>query len=167
MSHKATILRNYRELLDLIHCLPAAKRSAALAEARIKIREGATEVHAAKQSDLLKELVGKISYLRAATPRNAWRRRSLEQPTHYVFRGGKLVQGYGQAETRWAGHQRFRRLQLATVCFIAPVRKQGNMACSCRLGDGKLSMDEGYRKHRELLKRQYFGREPPSKSAPF
>jgi len=36
-----------------------------------------------------------------------------------------------------------------------------------RLGDGKISMDEGYRKHRELLKRQHFGREPPTRRSMF
>ncbi len=36
-----------------------------------------------------------------------------------------------------------------------------------RLGDGKISMDEGYRKHRELLKRQHFGREPPASRSMF
>ena len=36
--------------------------------------------------------------------------------------------------------------------------------CKCmarRVADGKMSMDEAYRKHHQLLKRQHFGREPP------
>jgi hypothetical protein len=32
----------------------------------------------------------------------------------------------------------------------------------CRVADGSMSMDEAYTRHRQLLKRQHFGREPPN-----
>lgn len=35
------------------------------------------------------------------------------------------------------------------------------MCVAHRVADGKISMDEAYRKHHQLLKRQHFGREPP------
>ena len=39
---------------------------------------------------------------------------------------------------------------------------QGELSGVCgRVADGKISMDEAYRKHNQLLKRQHFGREPP------
>ena len=101
MSHRTNVLRAYRDLLELINCLPADKRSVALWEARQRTREGAAESNAVKKSDLLKELVARASFLRASTPRTSWRQRALKQPTHYVFRGGKLVEGHGQAETRY------------------------------------------------------------------
>lgn len=158
MSYKANVLKTYRELLELIHCLPAERRAVALEEARSKLREGATESNAFKQSDLLKQLVARVSFLRAATPRSSWRQRALRQPTHYVYRGGELVEGQGEKETR--------------CTFVVAVAL--NLADAARLihivyryGDSIMSMDEGYRKHRELLKRQHFGRNPPAVNAPF
>ena len=102
MSHKANVLRTYRDLLELVHCLPAEKRAAAAKEARSRVREGAAESNAVKQSDLLKQLVARVSFLRACTPRHAWRHRAIRHPTHYVFRGGELVEGQGHAESRYS-----------------------------------------------------------------
>lgn len=31
----------------------------------------------------------------------------------------------------------------------------------CRVADGKMSMSEAQERHQSLLRRQYFGREPP------
>eukprot|EP00884_Botryococcus_braunii_P016753 jgi/Botrbrau1/3761/Bobra.0363s0038.1 len=36
-----------------------------------------------------------------------------------------------------------------------------------KLGRPKMSPDEAFRKHRELMKRQYFGQEPPKTMPPF
>ena len=32
----------------------------------------------------------------------------------------------------------------------------------CRVADGSMSVDEAYSRHKQLLKRQHFGREPPN-----
>ena len=48
---------------------------------------------------------------------------------------------------------------LLTACLCKPL--------ACRLGDGKIGMDEGFRKHRQLMKRQYFGQEPPARPGIF
>ena len=100
MSHRANVLRQYRELLELIRCQPPNKRAAAYAEARTKMRDSAEEANAVRQSDLLKELVARISFLRASTPRHLWRHRARNQPSHFVYRAGQLVEGQGHAETR-------------------------------------------------------------------
>lgn len=99
-AHRANVLRAYRELLELINCLPSPQRMPALSEARTRLRAGASESNAVKQSDLLKELVARVSFLRASTPRTAWRHRAVKQPAHFVFRGGKLIEGHGEAEIR-------------------------------------------------------------------
>ena len=44
----------------------------------------------------------------------------------------------------------------------------GQSACTitlqrvCRVADGSMSVDEAYSRHKQLLKRQHFGREPPN-----
>ena len=69
MAQRANVLRAYRELLDLAKRLPIDKRNASLEEARKAMRSNQTEVDPVKQTDLLKELVAKVSFLRMTTPK--------------------------------------------------------------------------------------------------
>ena len=71
MSHRANVLRAYRELVDLLKRLPADRREAGLQEARASVRINAGERDALKASDMLKDLVARISFLRMATPKHA------------------------------------------------------------------------------------------------
>ncbi len=71
-AHRANVLRAYRELLTLVRGLPSARREGALAEARAGVRANAAEPDAGKASDQLKQLFGRISFLR--TVRVLWER---------------------------------------------------------------------------------------------
>ena len=104
-QHGAPVLRAYRELLGLIKRLPEAQRSSAWAEARQTMRQHAAEADGAKQQDLFKQLVAKISFLRVVTPRRAGEVSSIGAG-HYVLREGKLVEGSGEsAGARWGGRR--------------------------------------------------------------
>ena len=69
MAQRANVLRAYRELLDLPKRLPIDKRNASLEEARKAMRSNQSEIDPVKQTDLLKELVAKVSFLRMTTPK--------------------------------------------------------------------------------------------------
>lgn len=90
------VLRAYRELLGLIKRLPEAQRGSAWTEARHTMRQHAAEADGAKQQDLFKQLVAKISFLRVVTPRKAGEV-SAVGAGHYVLREGKLVEGSGDS----------------------------------------------------------------------
>lgn len=107
-QHGAPVLRAYRELLGLIRRLPEAQRGSAWAEARQTMRQHAAEADGAKQQDLFKQLVAKISFLRVITPRRAGEVSSIGSG-HYVLREGKLVEGSGESAgtrcgRRWPGN---------------------------------------------------------------
>ncbi len=63
------MLRAYRELIDLIKRLPAGRRTASLEEARASMRNNMHETDPLKASDMLKDLVARVSFLRMATPK--------------------------------------------------------------------------------------------------
>ena len=69
MAQRANVLRAYRELLDLAKRLPIDKRYASLEEARKAMRSNQSEADPIKQTDMLKELVAKVSFLRMTTPK--------------------------------------------------------------------------------------------------
>ena len=69
MAQRANVLRAYRELLDLAKRLPGDKRYASLEEARKAMRSCQSETDPIKQTDMLKELVAKVSFLRMTTPK--------------------------------------------------------------------------------------------------
>ena len=69
MAQRANVLRAYRELLDLTKRLPLEKRYANLEEARKAVRSNRSETDPVKQTDMLKELVAKVSFLRMTTPK--------------------------------------------------------------------------------------------------
>ncbi|BDA43734.1 hypothetical protein COCOBI_04-7490 [Coccomyxa sp. Obi] len=83
-----------------------------------------------KASDMLKDLVARVSFLRMATPKTYRDRRTRHGAETYVLRDGQLVEGRGVADSRVA--------------------------------DGTISMEEAMTRHKQLLKRQHFGREPPN-----
>jgi hypothetical protein len=72
------------------------------------MRQHAAEADGAKQQDLFKQLVAKISFLRVITPRRAGEVSSIGSG-HYVLREGKLVEGSGESAgtrcgRRWPGN---------------------------------------------------------------
>lgn len=69
MAHRANVLRAYRELIDLAKRLPAEKRDVSIQEARKAMRANKSEADPVKQTDMLKELVAKVSFLRMTTPK--------------------------------------------------------------------------------------------------
>lgn len=70
MSQRANVLRAYRELVDLIKRLPLERRQASLQEAKASMRANMNESDPLKASDMLKELVARVSFLRMATPKS-------------------------------------------------------------------------------------------------
>ena len=96
---KAAVLRSYRELLTLIKRLAPPAKAEALQNARSSMRQHAAEQDAAKASDLHKELVAKIGFLRMTTPRR------VGEPSHsgagtFVLRKGELVQADAERTSR-------------------------------------------------------------------
>jgi len=69
MAHRANVLKAYRDLVDLIKKMPAETRSASLKEARTMMNSNKTESDPIKSSDMLKDLVARVSFLRMATPK--------------------------------------------------------------------------------------------------
>ena len=69
MAQRANVLRAYRELVDLAKRLPAERRDASLKEARKAMRANTNEDDPVRQTDMLKELVAKVSFLRMTTPK--------------------------------------------------------------------------------------------------
>lgn len=94
VPHRQNVLRAYRELLTLIKRLPGDQRQKSWQEARSAVRLHAGETDAVKQSDMLKEMVAKISFLRVITPRVPGDK-SATGAGHWVMRNGELVQGEG------------------------------------------------------------------------
>lgn len=70
MTQRANVLRAYRELVDLIKRLPADRREVNLQEARASMRANMKETDPLKASDMLKDLVARVSFLRMATPKS-------------------------------------------------------------------------------------------------
>ena len=69
MAQRANVLRIYRELIDLIKRLPTERREASLREAREAVKANVNETDPLKASDMLKDLVARVSFLRMATPK--------------------------------------------------------------------------------------------------
>lgn len=98
MPSRTDILRSYRELLYLIRRLPPEKRVSAATEARATLKRNKDEVDALKASDMHKELMGKIGYLRLSLPRQLGDR--YAKAGRFVLREGKLVEGEAERENR-------------------------------------------------------------------
>ena len=93
-SHRQNVLRAYKELLTLIKRLPGSQRQQAWEEARSTVRQHKGEADAMAASDQLKQMVARISFLRAVTPRVPGEA-SATGAGHWVLRDGELVEGYG------------------------------------------------------------------------
>lgn len=131
VEHSRNVCRLYRELLILIKRLPEQKVQTAWNQARNEIRRHKEVRDKMKASDLMKEMVAKISYLRSITPRQPGDASRLRLGSgHWVMRDGKLVEGHGQSK-------------------------------GSRVADGAISMEEAHQLNKRLLKRQFFGQEPP------
>lgn len=135
LSQSKLVISAYRELLRFIRRLPASEQPGKLAEAGETMRKHQSETNAQKVSDLHKELVAKIGWLRVVTPRRQGDSQRIGAG-NFVIRDGKLVEG--QAGSK------------------------GN-----RVADGKVSMNEAREIHHRLLRRQYYGRDPPKSIGPF
>ena len=61
-----------------------------------------------------------------------------------------------QLATAWVSHQSRENFIGGSLASIVI----GQYAC--RVADGSMSIDEAYSRHKQLLKRQHFGREPPN-----
>ncbi len=62
-------MRAYREFIDLAKRLPAEKRNASIQEARKAMQANKLEYDPVRQTEMLKELVAKVSFLRMTTPK--------------------------------------------------------------------------------------------------
>ena len=71
MSQRTNVLRAYRELVDLLKRLPADQAGPRLQEARAALRANSSEADPLKASDMLRDLVARVSFLRMATPKTA------------------------------------------------------------------------------------------------
>mmetsp|Transcript_4107 Transcript_4107/g.12902 ORF Transcript_4107/g.12902 Transcript_4107/m.12902 type:complete len:216 (+) Transcript_4107:1588-2235(+) len=116
------VLSHYRELLRLIKRLPRREVEAALAEARAGVRANAGEADEAKSLDQLKELAGRISFLRMTVPRRPGD--ASRGSGHFVLREGELVEGRGVADSRvadgimdWATAHQVHKRQMKRFCF--------------------------------------------------
>jgi hypothetical protein len=98
MSHRANVLRAYRDLLDLIKRQPQGNVHEMLVEARKEMKSGMLESDPVEASEKLKQLVGRVSFLHMTTPRQFGDRRSRLESAQYVVRDGVLTEG--EAEDR-------------------------------------------------------------------
>lgn len=171
------VLRSYRELLRLVARLPTEpERQAALSQAQQGMRkhQSACEEEVA---DLHRKLVSKVQFLRMKVPRLR-RDDGKVGAAKFVVRDGKVVEGMG----RTAG-ARCAVLIQACVCASRTAAQCESIMHAfaqtalppeamyhpdieadtcCRAADGKgVGKQEAWEMHRKLMKRQYFGQEPP------
>ena len=145
------VLRSYRELLSLLQRLPKDTQASAIKEAKAKILAHRGESDSIKTSDLHKQLVAKISFLRMTTVRRAGERHRPTSGT-FVLREGDLVESASEREQRCGS-------LVGPLHTLSP--ENADAYCLCRVANGQVSMDEFKQRHHQLLKRQHFGREPP------
>lgn len=147
---RGNILRSYREFLTLLQRLPKNAYLSARQEAKAKILTHRNETDSLKITNLHKELVAKISFLRMTTNRRPGERHRSSSGT-FVLREGELVESASDRESR---------------CIYSKLHNimQGfwQLLCSSRAANGQVSMDEFKQRHNQLLRRQHFGRAPPA-----
>lgn len=96
----SNVLARYRELLRLLRRLPSDKQGGALIEARATLRARSIEADPQKALDYQRELVSRIGFLRATTPKQPGE--VTASSGVYVYRDGKLVKGLGEGKgSRW------------------------------------------------------------------
>ncbi len=96
---RGNILRSYRELLTLLKRLPNDAQSAAGKEAKNEILAHKHETDSLKITDLHKQLIAKISFLRMTTTRRPGER-SIQASGIFILRGGDLVEAESSSEQR-------------------------------------------------------------------
>ncbi|KAL0023067.1 hypothetical protein WJX79_008067 [Trebouxia sp. C0005] len=101
---RGNISRSYRELLTLLKRLPNDAQSAAGKEAKHKILANRHETDSLKITDLHKQLIAKISFLRMTTTRRPGERARQASGT-FVLRGADLVEAESAPEQRAIGNQ--------------------------------------------------------------
>lgn len=131
ISQSKIICKAYRELLTYIKRLPKSKINHYLSEAKKKMQENRELQDPKEISDALKELYSKIKFLKTITPRKP------SDSERFGFESGHWVFREG-------------------IFIECKGQNKGK-----RVADGKISMEEAKTYHYKLLKRQYFGREPP------
>ena len=149
---RGNILRSYRELLTLLQRLPRDSQLSAVKEAKAKIRAHREETDSLKVTDLHKQLVAKLSFLRMTTNRRPGERRQSTSGT-FVLREGELVENASEREHRYTYVQQASHYHAGLLTILRTL---------CRAANGQVSMDEFKQRHHQLLRRQHFGREPPS-----
>lgn len=97
---RGNILRSYRELLTLLKRLPNDAQSAAGKEAKNEILAHRHETDSLKITDLHKQLIAKISFLRMTTTRRPGER-SRQASGTFILREGDLVETESASEQRW------------------------------------------------------------------
>lgn len=102
---RGNILRSYRELLTLLQRLPRDSQLSAVKEAKAKIRAHREETDSVKVTDLHKQLVAKLSFLRMTTNRRPGERHRPNSGT-FVLREGELVESDSERELRCVGMYR-------------------------------------------------------------
>lgn len=150
---RANILRSYRELLTLLKRLPGDSQLTAGKEAKARILTHRDETDSLKVTELHKQLVAKISFLRMTTTRRPGEK-SRQASGTFILREGDLVETDSAREQRWGQ---------AVICSWHQMQclVLSRAICCCRAGV-QVGMDEFKQRHHQLLRRQHFGREPPS-----
>ncbi len=96
---RGNILRSYRELLTLLKRLPNDAQSVAGKEAKNEILAHQHETDSLKTTDLHKQLIAKVSFLRMTTTRRPGER-SMQASGTFILRGGDLVDAESASEQR-------------------------------------------------------------------
>ena len=125
-STRGAVLRHYRELMEVIACIPKeAERVAAREQARAAVRANKDITNPIDVSDKMKEMVAKTSFLRMTTPRDPRRLRRRESsssgPAHHS------IIAHGQCPCRLAWIRRFALPStlitsvslLSSICWFA------------------------------------------------
>jgi hypothetical protein len=130
--NRVAILAMYRELLARIRFLDPMKQPSALLQVRTEFKKGKTETDPTKINALLEEADKRLRFLRIMTPRAV---RGFDQNASqrsFIFQEGEVVEG-------------------------TSVKEKGRFFIDKRLE----ANPDHYERHKKLLKRQFFGQEPP------
>ena len=115
VRHRAAVLKAYRDFVDVARrSRPVAERQAKLDEVRTAIRANAGETDESKRLDLLKELVGRVGFLRIVTPKTG-RGRHTREAGSFVMRDGEVVEGVGQTGGQRVADGKISRRRRTTI----------------------------------------------------
>lgn len=168
-QQRAAVLSRYRELLRLLKRLPVDRSADTRKEVASAIRARAAETHPEAVLSGLRELAARISFLRISTPRRAG------EPLgggSFVLRGGKLVEGGGEAKGARCGQQQAASRTTTAcprvhcsplpLCAVSFSRNQAWLALSPArsVADGAISVNDAQQRNREHFKR-FYGRNKP------